>query len=105
MINLLSAFWLDDHPIRLNREFHLDLSWWYEFFISWDRLSFLLSPTWAPLPDFSVSSDAAGALACGKMVHCSTTFVNSLQGVFSCSHGCFTLGPQMGNKTGGVLFG
>ena len=27
MINLLSAFCRDDHPIRLNREFHLDLSW------------------------------------------------------------------------------
>ena len=26
MINLLSAFRHDDHPIRLNREFHLDLS-------------------------------------------------------------------------------
>ena len=26
MINLLSAFQCNDHPIRLNREFHLDLS-------------------------------------------------------------------------------
>ena len=32
MINLLSAFWRDDHPIRLNQEFRLDLSWWSEFF-------------------------------------------------------------------------
>ena len=67
MINLLSAFRRDDHPIRLNREFHLDLSWWREFFISWDGLSFLLSPTWAPLPDFLVSSDAAGALGYGAI--------------------------------------
>ena len=69
MINLMSAFWRDDHPIRLNQEFHLDLSWWCEFFISWDGLigSFLLSPTWASLPDFSVSSDAAGALGYGAI--------------------------------------
>ena len=67
MINLLCAFRRDDHPIRLNQEFHLDLSWWREFFISWDGLSFLLSPTWAPLPDFSVSSDAAGALGYGAI--------------------------------------
>ena len=67
MINLLSVFRHDDHPIRLNREFHLDLSWWREFFISWDGLSFLLSPTWAPLPDFLVSSDAAGALGYGTI--------------------------------------
>ena len=34
MINFSSAFGHDNHPIRLNREFHLDLSWWCEFFIS-----------------------------------------------------------------------
>ena len=65
MINLLSAFQRDDHPLRLNLEFHLDLSWRREFFISWDGLSYLLSPTWASLPDFSVSSDTAGALGYG----------------------------------------
>ena len=65
MINLLSAFWRDDHPIRLNREFHL--SWSREFFISWDGLCFLLSPTWAPLPDFSVLSNATGALGHGAI--------------------------------------
>ena len=43
-ILLLSAFWRDDHPIRLNREFHLDLSWSREFFNFWDGLRFLLSP-------------------------------------------------------------
>ena len=35
-INLLSAFCRDEHPIRLNTEFHLDLSWWLEFFQSWN---------------------------------------------------------------------
>ena len=67
MTKLLSAFLRDDHPVRLNREFHLDLSWWCEFFVSWDGLSFLLSPTWASLPDFLVSSDAAGALGYGAI--------------------------------------
>ena len=62
MINLLSAFRPEDHPTRLNQEFHLDLSSWCEFFISWDGLSFLLSPAGAPLPDFSVSTDVVGAL-------------------------------------------
>ena len=63
MINLLSAFRRDDHPIRLNLEFHLNLAWWHEFFHSWDGLSFLLSPKWAPLPDFSITSDATRALS------------------------------------------
>ena len=67
MINLLSAFWRDDHPIRLNQEFCLDLFWWCEFFLSWDGLSFFLSPQWAPLPDFHVSSDAAGSLGFGAI--------------------------------------
>ena len=52
MINLLSAFRRDDHPVRLNQDFHLDLSWWCKFFHSWDGVSFLLSPQWAPLPEF-----------------------------------------------------
>lgn len=35
-----------------------------KFFISWDGLSFLLSPTWAPLP---VSSDVAEAVGYGAI--------------------------------------
>ena len=46
MINLLTAFRREDHPIRLNREFHLDLAWWLEFFTSWNGKSFLLAPQW-----------------------------------------------------------
>ena len=68
MINLLSAFRRDDHPIRLNREFHLDLSWWLEFFQSWNGYSFLLSPHWAPIPDLHVSSDAAGSVGYGTIL-------------------------------------
>ena len=67
MINWLSAFRRDDHPIRLNQDFRLDFSWWREFFHSWDGFGFLLSPQWAPLPQFQVSSDAAGALGYGAI--------------------------------------
>ena len=67
MINLLSAFCRDDHPIQLNREFHLDLPWWLEFFQSWNGCSFLLSPRWAPIPDLHVSSDAAGSVGYGAI--------------------------------------
>ena len=67
IINLLCTFRRDDHPIRLNRAFHLDLTWWRELFQSWDGLSFLLMPPWAPLPDFQVSSDGAGSLGFGAI--------------------------------------
>ena len=66
--NLLSAFRREDHPIRLNREFHLDLSWWLEFFQSWNGCSLLLSPCWAPIPDLHVSSDAAGSVGYGAIL-------------------------------------
>ena len=56
--NLLSAFRREDHPIRLNREFHLDLSWY----------SLLLSPCWAPISDLHVSSDAAGSVGYGAIL-------------------------------------
>ena len=68
MINLLSAFRRDDHPIRFNSEFRLDLSWWLEFFQSWNGYSFLLSPRWAPIPDLHVSSDAAGSVGYGAIL-------------------------------------
>ena len=67
MINLLSAFRWDDILISLNQDFRLDLSWWCEFFYSWDGFSFLLSPQWAPLQEFHVSSVAAGALGYGAI--------------------------------------
>ena len=65
MTNLLYTLRRDDHPIRLNLEFRLDFTWWCELFHRWDGLSFFLMPEWAPIPDFQVSSDAAGTLGCG----------------------------------------
>ena len=61
------CFSLDDHPIRLNQEFFLDLAWWQEFFQSWKGCCFLQYPQWAPLPDFEVSSDASGVLDYGAV--------------------------------------
>ena len=42
----------------------MDLSWWLEFFQSWSRCRFLLSPRWAPIPDIHVSCDATGSIGC-----------------------------------------
>jgi len=67
MINLLCAFRRDDHPIRLNQEIYRDLTWWRDLFRTWDGLYFFCMPTWAPLPDFQVSSDAAGTLGYGAI--------------------------------------
>ena len=69
MINLLCTFRRDDDPIRLNQEFHLDQEFHLvaQTFPSWDGLSFFLMPEWAPLPDFQVSSDAAGTLGYGAI--------------------------------------
>ena len=68
MINLLSALRREDDPTRLNREFHLDLSSWLEFFQSWNGYSFLSSPRWAPIPDLHVSSVAAGSVGYGAIL-------------------------------------
>ena len=40
MIDLLSCFHNDSHPIRLNAEFRKDLAWWVEFFGQWNGISF-----------------------------------------------------------------
>ena len=76
MINFLCTFRRNDHLIRLNRAFHLDLTWWRELFQSWDGLSFLLMPAWAPLPDFlQVLSDVAGSLGFGAIFNSQWFFV------------------------------
>lgn len=50
------------HHIRVSKSLRLDLLWWHNFLASWNGKSFFLFPEWAPLPSFSVSSDAAGSL-------------------------------------------
>ena len=65
MIDLLCCFRRRDHPIRLNREFHLDLRWWHQFLADWHGVSFWLFPGLLPEADVEVSSDAAGSLGYG----------------------------------------
>ena len=67
MINLLCSFRCDDHPIHLNQEFCLDLTWWHKLIQSWDGLSFFLMPECALLPDIQVSSDTTGTLGYGTI--------------------------------------
>ena len=68
MIDLLSCFRNDSHPIRLNVEFRKDLAWWVECFGQWNGISFFVFPTFEPLHDFSVSSDASGAIGYGAFM-------------------------------------
>jgi hypothetical protein len=65
MIDLLCYFRSDDHPIRLNAEFRLDLKWWLLFLESWNGVSFWLFPGLSASPTLTVTSDAAGALGYG----------------------------------------
>ncbi|XP_068691526.1 uncharacterized protein [Montipora foliosa] len=70
MIDLLCCFRRRDHPIRLNREFHLDLLWWHQFLEDWHAVSFSLFPGLLPEADIEVSSDAAGAFGYGAYMKC-----------------------------------
>ena len=65
MIDLLCCFRTKDHPIRLNREFHLDLQWWVHLLDQWHGVSFWLFPGLAPAADIEVASDAAGSFGFG----------------------------------------
>lgn len=65
MINMLSCFRRQDHPIRLNKEFRLDLQWWLCFLVDWNGVKFWHFPGLCPVPDIEVTSDAAGAVGYG----------------------------------------
>lgn len=65
MINLISCFRNDSHPIRLNGEFKKDLHWWLDFFSQWNGIIFFLFPDLVPPPKFSVGSDASGTIGYG----------------------------------------
>ena len=66
----LCAFWCDDHPIRLNKKFRLDLLWWQELFQVRNGLSLFLTQKLGPTPDSQVSSEAAGSLGYGAIFQC-----------------------------------
>ena len=65
MIDLLCCFRKRDHPVRLNKEFHLDLLWWHQFLSDWHGVSFWLFPGLLPEADVEVASDAAGSIGYG----------------------------------------
>ena len=65
MIDLLCCFRKKDHPIRLNREFQLDLQWWHQFLSSWNGVGFWLYPGMTATTDLEVTSDAAGSIGFG----------------------------------------
>ena len=68
LINLSTIARELHHHIRLSRASRQDLLWWREFLVSWHGRSFFLSPHWAPLPDFQLTTDAAGSLGCGGVL-------------------------------------
>ena len=68
MIDLLCCFRKRDHPIRLNKEFHLDLCWWHQFLSQWHGVSFWLFPGLSPEAGMEVSSDAARSLGYGAFL-------------------------------------
>ena len=51
MIDLSCCFQKKDHPIRLNREFHLDLQWWHQFLSHWHGVCFWRFPGMSPVAD------------------------------------------------------
>ena len=42
-----AAFKKRDHPVRLIREFQLDLMWWHYFLSDWHGISFWLFQVWS----------------------------------------------------------
>ena len=60
-----SCFCKKDHPIRLNKEFHLDLQWWDHLLAQWHGVSFWLYPGPSAAVDLEVASDADGSLGFG----------------------------------------
>lgn len=65
MIDLLCCFRNPDHPIRLSREFRLDLYWWRVFLQGWNGVSFWLFKGVGAVSDVEVTSDAAGSIGFG----------------------------------------
>ena len=81
MIDLLSCFRKKDHPIQLNKEFHLDLQWWDHLLAQWHGVSFWLYPGLSPAVDLHLmlpvplvwgpTSPASGSQALGLFLNSS----------------------------------
>ena len=67
MINLSTKARHPDHWIKLDAEFHADLSWWDVFLPVWNARSMMdiHDPNWVPTVSFS--SDASGSWDCGAV--------------------------------------
>ena len=65
MIDLMCCFRTKDHPIWLNKEFHLDLQWWAHLLDQWHGASFWLFPCLSLAVDIEVASYAAFSLGVG----------------------------------------
>lgn len=76
MINTLCCFRNASHPIRLNAEFHLDLSWWRHFLESWNGVGFWLYPGLSQPASITVTSDASGVLGYGA--YCGAEWFNGV---------------------------
>ena len=51
--------------IRLNKECKCDIEWWRSLLPSWDGVYFFDLPTWAPVPELFLSTDASGSTGYG----------------------------------------
>ena len=65
LIDLINCFRKKDRPIRLNKEFHLDLQWCDLFLAEWHGVSFWLYPRLSPAVDLEAASNAAGSIGFG----------------------------------------
>ena len=66
MIDLITCFRKKDRPIRLNKEFHLDLQWCDLLLAEWHGVSFWLYPRLSPAVDLEAASNAAGSIGFGS---------------------------------------
>lgn len=60
------------------------MAWWIELFGQWNGISFILYPTLEMLPDFSVSSDASGAIGYSAFWTMDGSMVDGLLPNFHC---------------------
>ena len=56
-----------DHHAHLSTEAIRDLDWWDYLLNDWNGKSFFLIGSWAPLPNFQISLDAASDVGCGAI--------------------------------------
>ena len=107
MIDLLCCFRRNDHPIRLNKEFQLDLYWWQQFVRGWNGVSFWLFKGLGPISDVEVTSDAAGSIGFGAdwgnewfngrcMGSSAEAVFYSIQGMIPNCYCCENLGWSLG---------